>query len=200
MTHAQGDRWDVYEERVRRVQSPTTTANSGAASQAEALFRGEWCPIQRLDEEYFVRGESEPRRHPIWLTRHGPIIGGDPLQDEVVLAAQWGLAQVDGRMDPTRDMDAILAVLRSKTAREAQEGFRSYHSISGNFCCADLQGDIAYQYSGRIPRRPCHLLPVPGWDGEHEWDTAVPWIPQSDLPCEVRSISSSSSSSMFALN
>ena len=42
-------------------------------------------------------------------------------------------------------------------------------------------GDIAYQYVGRIPKRPAWLLPVPGWDGEHEWDGNVP---KSELPCD----------------
>ena len=39
MTHAQGDRWDVYRERIRAT-----------AGGPEALFRGGWEPLQRIEE------------------------------------------------------------------------------------------------------------------------------------------------------
>jgi hypothetical protein len=36
---------------------------------------------------------------------------------------------------------------------------------------------IGYQYTGRIPKRPAYLVPMPGWTGEHEWETdAVPKV------------------------
>ena len=86
-----------------------------------------------------------------------------------------------GLDDPAHDFEALWAVLTSTNAAEAREGFRRYDSVSGNFCFADRSGDIGYQYAGRIPRRPAWLLPVPGWDGEHEWDG---FVPKHELPAE----------------
>ena len=163
MTHAQGDRWDLYRERVRqRTDGP------------EALFEDQWEPLQRLDETFEVRDGAAVDRT-FWLTRHGPVISGDPTKDEEVVAARWGLEA------PAHDTDALLAVLRARTLTEARAGFRTYDSVSGNFCFASPSGDIGYQYSGRIPKRPGWVLPVPGWDGNHEWDGDVP---KDELPWE----------------
>lgn len=161
MTHAQGDRWDVYRERIRQ-------GDSGP----EALNQERWEPLTRIDETFEVKGE-QLATGVTWLTRHGPVVFGNPERDDEVLAARWGLAE------PAHDVDAMLAVLHATNGAEAREGFRLYDSVSGNFCFASLEGDIGYQYSGRIPRRPAWLTPVPGWDGLHEWDGDVP---KQELP------------------
>ncbi len=163
MTHAQGDRWDLYRERIRQ-----------GANGPEALYQGTWSPLTAVPERFDVRGE-QPVEGRTWLTRHGPVVFGDPLVDSEVIAARWGLAEA------AHDTDAMLAVLRASNAGEAAAGFRGYDSVSGNFCFADPNGDIGYQYSGRIPRRPAWLVPVPGWDGEDEWDGDVP---KDELPRE----------------
>jgi len=163
MTHAQGDRWDLYRERIRQ-----------GARGPEALFRDGWEPLTRLEERFIVRG-AEDTSVRVWETRHGPVIAGDPTRDEEVVAARWGLA------DPAHDMDALLRVLRSRTLAEAREGFRRYDSVSGNYCFADRAGNIGYQYVGRIPKRPAWVVPVPGWSGEHEWDGDVP---KDELPID----------------
>lgn len=161
MTHAQGDRWDLYRERIR--QGP---------NGPEALFRGAWEPLERIPQQYEVRDE-ESRNGETWLTRHGPVVFGDPERDEEVVAAGWGLAE------PAHDIDAMLAMLRADTAAQAHDALRMYDSLSGNFCFADGAGDIGYQYAGRIPKRKPAIVPVPGWTGKHEWDGEVP---KSELP------------------
>ncbi len=164
MTHAQGDRWDLYRERIRR-----------GTDGPEALFKGEWAPLKRLDETFDVK-DGEGSHSVTWLTRHGPVVAGNPETDDEVVAARWGLAE------PVHDMDATLAMLRARSLGEAREALRRYDSVSGNYCFADTAGDVAYQYVGRIPKRPAWLLPVPGWDGEHEWQGDVP---KDELPSET---------------
>ncbi len=163
MTHAQGDRWDLYREQIRH-----------GADGPEARFRDGWEAVQRIEAGFEVR-DGDPVNETIWLTRHGPVISGNPEQDDEVVAARWGLAE------PAHDTDAMLAVLRARTTSEARAGFQRYDSVSGNFCFADGAGDIGYQYAGRIPKRPGWVLPVPGWDGDHEWDGDVP---REELPAD----------------
>jgi penicillin amidase len=163
MTHAQGDRWDIYRERVRQ-----------GANGPEYLFEGDWYPFERREETYAVRDGADEVRT-LWLTRHGPVLSGNPETDEEVLAARWGLEE------PAHDIDSVLAVLHARSAAEARAGFRQYESVSGNFCFADTAGDIGYQYAGRIPKRPAWFVPVPGWTGDHEWDG---YIPVDELPAE----------------
>ena len=169
MTHSGGDRWDLYRERVR-----ATTNGSESSAQPQAEFRGEWEPLVRRDERFEVR-DGDAVEVAMWDTRHGPVVAGDPERDDEVVAAAWGLAE------PAHDMDALWMVLTASNASEVREGFRTYDSISGNYCFADQAGDIGYQYVGRIPRRPAWLVPVPGWDGEHEWNGS---IPKAELPEE----------------
>ncbi len=163
MTHAQGDRWDLYRETVRQ----------GAAGP-EALFQGEWTPLTRIDEEYGVKGGAA-ETHTTWLTRHGPVVFGNPEKDDEVIAARWGLAE------PAHDMDAMLAMLRATNLDEARAALRGYDSVSGNYCFADMAGNIGYQYTGRLPSRPAWLMPVPGWSGEYEGQGDVPKV---DLPID----------------
>jgi penicillin amidase len=163
MTHAQGDRWDLYRERV----------NMGS-SGPEALYRDRWEPLEQDEERFGVR-DDEPVTAAVWRTRHGPVLVGDPEADDEVVAARWGLHE------PAHDMDAMLAMLRARSAAEAHAALRLYDSVSGNFCFADTSGDIGYQYTGRIPRRTAWLMPVPGWTGDHEWDGDVP---KEELPSE----------------
>jgi penicillin amidase len=163
MTHSQGDRWDLYRERIRQGEDGP-----------EAQFGRQWEPLTRLDETFEVRG-GEPEDLTVWETRHGPVTAGDPTSDEEVVAARWGLAE------PAHDVDALIAALRASNVAEAREAFRTYDSISGNYCFSDQSGDIAYQYVGRIPKRPAWPLPVPGWSGEYEWDGDVP---KEELPTD----------------
>jgi len=169
MTHSGGDRWDLYRERIRRV-----TNGSQDSVQPQAEFRGNWEAVQPRTERFDVRG-GEAIEVTMWDTRHGPVISGNPEEDDEVLAAAWGLAE------PAHDMDALWGVVTANDNAEVREGFRTYDSISGNYCFADQAGDIGYQYVGRIPQRPAWLVPVPGWDGEHEWNGS---IPKPELPAE----------------
>jgi penicillin amidase len=163
MTHANGDRWEVYREKVRP-----------GPSGPEALFRDHWEPMTRRDETFEARDEA-PQRETFWETRHGIVVMGSPESDDEVLSARWAMSE------PGHDFDGLLGLLRSSNSIDARAALRTYDSISGNFCFADVHGDIGYQYTGRVPKREPHVVPVPGWDGKHEWDG---WLEKGDLPRE----------------
>ena len=163
MTHANGDRWDVYREKARL-----------GPDGPEALFQDTWEPMGRHVEAFTVK-DGDDLNETFWETRHGFVAMGNPEQDEEVLAARWALSE------PGHDFDGLLGLFRSASTAEARQGLRGYDSISGNFCFADVQGNIAYQYTGRVPSRPPYLVPVPGWDGDHEWQG---WVPKEELPWE----------------
>ena len=164
MTHAQGDRWDVYRERVAR---------NGSGPEAQWLDGTE--PLERRDEVIEVRDE-ESVTHTVWSSRHGSIVHGDPESDDEVLAARFSLSE------PCHDFDGMLTIFTADNVHDAREGFRRYDSISGNYCLADQQGEIGYQYTGRIPVREAQLTPVDGWSGEHEWNGD---IPADELPQDL---------------
>ena len=156
MTHAQGDRWDVYREQVVR---------NGTGPAARWLDGDE--PLERRDEVIEIRGE-ESVTQTVWTSRHGPIVHGDPESDDEVLAARFSLSEV------CRDFDGLMTFFTADNIHDARQGFQRLDSISGNFCFADQQGEIGYQYTGRIPQREAKLTTVNGWDGSHEWNGDVP--------------------------
>ena len=110
------------------------------------------------------------------------IVSGYPLVDSEVLSCRWGL---DGEATPggwAHDMDAMSALHRAQNGAEAREALRLYDSISGNYCFADTAGRFGYQYTGSVPKRPCWVVPIPGWGGgapfeaSYEWSGFVPKV------------------------
>ena len=111
-----------------------------------------------------------------WATHHGPVVGGDPLSG-------YGLAlrytAGDGG-DPWTDI--LPAMLEATSVNELADAMEGWVDPVNNFVMADVHGNIGYQCRGEIPRRPGDVpapLPVPGWDGEHEWQGSIPF---ADMP------------------
>ena len=111
-----------------------------------------------------------------WATHHGPVVGGDPMSG-------YGLAlrytAGDGG-DPWTDI--LPAMLEATSVEELADAMEGWVDPVNNFVMADVHGNIGYQCRGEIPRRPGDVpapLPVPGWDGEHEWQGSIPF---EDMP------------------
>ena len=107
-----------------------------------------------------------------WATHHGPVVGGDPMSG-------YGLAlrytAGDGG-DPWTDI--LPAMLEATSVEELADAMEGWVDPVNNFVMADVHGNIGYQCRGEIPRRPGDVpapLPVPGWDGEHEWQGSIPF-------------------------
>ena len=68
-------------------------------------------------------------------------------------------------------------MLGASSVDEMEEAMREWVDPSNNFVTADVHGSISYLNRGRLPVRPMAnaWLPVPGWDGLHEWEGSVPF-------------------------
>jgi len=145
---------DLYIERL----------NPDDATQYE--YEGEWRNLEVVSEEFFVRGREEPEIVEIYRTHHGPIVS-ENLEADETLALAWVFTQPP-------EIDAIAAVFDLNQASNWTE-FRAAisHWIQDlNFVYADVNNNIGYQMSGRLPNRPqlYQGLPVAGWTGEHDWN------------------------------
>lgn len=78
-------------------------------------------------------------------------------------------------------LPALRAMNRALTCDEFRAALHGWATPTQNVVYADTQGDIAYTYAGRIPVRARGegRVPVPGWDGEHEW---IGYVPFDELP------------------
>ena len=110
-------------------------------------------------------------------TTHGPVLNDvdDRLATgDVLYTLRWTALNT-----PDRVLEAFLGLDRASNFTEFRDALRIFGAPSQNFVYADADGNIGYQLPGNIPVRsdPADqgLRPVPGWDGNHEWTSFVPF-------------------------
>jgi penicillin G amidase len=103
------------------------------------------------------------------VTRHGPIIT-DVLSGETrPIALRWTL--YDGLHMPFYDIDS------AQNWEEFRAAFAQFDAPGQNVVYADVDGNIGYQATGRVPIRASGdgSLPVSGADDAHEWTGYIPF-------------------------
>ncbi len=66
---------------------------------------------------------------------------------------------------------------RARNWDEFVEAMRSIEAPQLNFAYADVDGNIGYWVTGKVPIRAKGqgMVPAPGWTGEYEWIGEVPF-------------------------
>ncbi|MGA7512626.1 MAG: penicillin acylase family protein, partial [Candidatus Sulfotelmatobacter sp.] len=103
------------------------------------------------------------------ITRHGPIIT-DILPGETrQIALRWTL--YDGLRMPFFDVDT------AQNWEDFRKAFSQLDAPGQNVVYADVDGNIGYQTTGRVPIRAAGdgSLPVSGADNAHEWTGYIPF-------------------------
>jgi penicillin amidase len=168
-TNTETDVQDLYLERL-----------SDDASRYE--YRGEWHPVEVLEEKIFVRGESEPRTHEVRLTRHGPLITSviegriRPVVKEDAIREALALRWI--HFDLVSSPRSIEAINTASGWEDFREAVRDWPGPGQNMIYADVDGTIGWQFTGAVPIRPTGssgAAPLPGWTGTHEWQGTIPF-------------------------
>jgi penicillin amidase len=169
VTAALTDVQDLYVERFKEGSSLYEHA-------------GEWREAEVRIEEIPVRGRREPTIQRVRTTVHGPIVTDVLGDEEGDLALRWATP------DPLDLVEAGLAVNRARNKEEFLGALQSWTVPNQNFVYADRMGVIGKTLAGPVPIRNNHRgdRPVPGWDGEHEWEGFLPFedLPKSFDPVE----------------
>lgn len=156
-TNAMADVMDLFVERIEGERYE---------------FRGEWRPLELIEEEIAVRGRGEPERLLARATHHGPIVNEALRADpDEPLALAWTALRAPCVTE------ASLSVLGVASGAELVESLRPHNAPVSNLVWADRGGSIGYKTIGLLPVRAggCPDLPKPGWSGEHEWGGRVPY-------------------------
>jgi len=158
VTHAMADSQDLFIERF------------DPGDPGRYWFRGEWRPAAVARETIRVRG-ADPVEVDVTVTHHGPVVAGDPRSGYAIALRDTATAE------PNRTFEALRPMLRATSADELEAAMRPWVDPANNFVFADVHGTIGYRTRGRVPvRHPANAwLPVPGWDGDHDWRGAVPF-------------------------
>jgi penicillin amidase len=158
VTHAMADAQDLFVERFD-VDDP-----------GRYLFKGEWRRATVRQETIRVR-EAAPVEVDVTVTHHGPIALGDPRRGHGVAFCYSATAQ------PNRTFEALSPMLKATSADELEPAMRPWIDPVNNLVFADVHGTIGYRTRGQVPVRAAAnaWVPVPGWDGAHEWVGAIPF-------------------------
>jgi penicillin G amidase len=171
-TNVGGDTQDLYLERL---------SDDGAA----ALSDGAWEPLATFDEEIAVRGRDDLEVVRARETRHGPILDSYLLGTRDAFVVEGGIAETYALrfvgLEEGIQPSTTWALNTAGSWDEFREAMRGWHCPGQNAVYADVDGHIGYQCTGLHPVRAAGdgTVPVPGWDGAHEW---AGWIPYDELP------------------
>jgi penicillin G amidase len=136
------------------------------------LFEDEWLPLELVREEIVVKGRETPEVLDVRITHHGPLVNQALGADEAEpLALRWITLDQPTAFKGMFDLHGI------RSGSDLVATLEGHTSPASNLIWADRHGSIGYKLIGRLPLRKggCPDLPKPGWEGEFEWEGAVPY-------------------------
>jgi len=133
---------------------------------------GGWVQPEHRSEIIHVKGKPDVSID-VKITRHGPIITELVPGESRQLALRWTL--YDGIRNPFFDVNS------AQNWEQFKDAFSRLDAAGQNVVYADVDGNIGYHTTGKVPVRAAGdgSLPVSGADNAHEW---VSYIPFDQLP------------------
>jgi penicillin amidase len=130
-------------------------------ARKRSFYRGEWVPIEITPADIPVRGRSQPLPFEVWKTPNGPIVADVELDFETV--PMWlspatrpneERRAYSMRWDTNGDLAvAFDAINRATDWASFTAATASFALPSSNIVYADVDGNIGYVMSGRVPVR-----------------------------------------------
>ncbi len=127
-----------------------------------------WKAPEHRREVIHVKGKADVVVD-VTLTRHGPIITELVPGEARKLALRWTL--YDGTHNP------FFAADSAQNWEQFRSAFSAFDAPGQNIVFADVDGNIGYQATGKIPIRATGdgSLPENGSDDAHEWTGYIPF-------------------------
>ncbi len=145
------------------------------------LNDGQWQLGRELHELIRVRGFG-PVTKRILYSHNGPIVDEilpPPANKTGPVSLKWLGAYHGGWLT------ALLGMNRARDCGSFREALRPWHVPTFSVVFADVDGNIGYQATGRIPiRKHWERGYRPGWDPEHQWQGLIPFegMPGTENP------------------
>jgi len=158
-TNLQADVQDLYREQLD-------------PQNGRYLFRGQ-VEQARLERNAIAVKGAKPVQFDQWVTRHGPVFLSDENHG---YALRWAAAEPSSFQFPFLEID------RARNWEEFTRAIARFPGPGQNFVYADVDGNIGYHATGRLPIRPdgCRGdVPADGPAGDCEWQGFIPF---DDLP------------------
>jgi penicillin amidase len=137
------------------------------------IYKGEQKSFQEVVEtiKYRDGGSMKEVKRTIQYSVHGPVV---EKQADSAISMRW-----TGH-EPSTETRFIYLLNRAANLSEFRTALSYYRLAAQNFIYADIDGNIFYQPTGKVPiRNGTPYLPLDGSSGEHEWES---YIPYDELP------------------
>lgn len=127
-----------------------------------------WLQPEHRSEVIHIKGKPDVTVD-VKITRHGPIITELIPGETRNLALRWTL--YDGLHIPFFDVNS------AQNWEEFNKAFAQLDAPGQNVVYADVDGNIGYHATGKVPIRAAGdgSLPVSGADNAHEWTSYIPY-------------------------
>jgi penicillin G amidase len=126
-------------------------------------YKSGWAKMQVVRESIEVKGGAA-REVELRFTQHGPVLSLDAAKHRAfAMRTVWNEPGLAGYFGSSR-------LLMAKNWNEFKVAANAWGAPPLNLVYADVQGNIGWAASGRVPKRKNWdgLMPVPG-DGRYEW-------------------------------
>jgi penicillin G amidase len=145
---------DLYVEKI----DPQTGRYIFRGQVEQARSESEWIRVKNARAVEFRQ----------WVTRHGPVAFSENGR---YFALRWTATEPDGFAFPFFDLN------RAGNWSDFTTALARFPGPGQNFVYADVDGNIGYHASGRLPIRKNHTgdLPADGSSGDFEWDGFIPF-------------------------
>ncbi|MDH5644800.1 MAG: penicillin acylase family protein, partial [Candidatus Heimdallarchaeota archaeon] len=134
------------------------------------LFKEKWKDMEVIHEMIRIKGELD-HLEKVMVTHHGPIL------PDMLTGTNDKLAFSSMQLKTPASIIAFYNINNAKSWDEFVEAMKNFHSPSLNATYGDVDGNIGYWCTGKVPKRikGDGSFPVPGWTGEYEWKGEIPF-------------------------
>ncbi len=132
------------------------------------FFGDRWLPLGLQKQSFKVRGASKPQEVVLKRSLHGPVVREENGQ---AYALAWTALRARS------PVECFLRLARAEDVFSGMTSFATCESPAMNLLLADRHGNIAWQVTGRVPKRGkgAGKLPAPGDDPSWAWQGFAPY-------------------------
>ncbi|MEW5944990.1 MAG: penicillin acylase family protein [bacterium] len=146
------------------------------------MYRGESLPFteEKVEIKYVADGKMEVEERTILHTVHGPVVRDD-RPEGAVISYRW-----TGH-EPSYELRCFYLINRAGSLAGFKEALEYFEVGAQNFIYADVDGNIFYRATGKVPiRKGTPFLPMDGSSGDYEWTGYVPYdeLPHAENPAD----------------
>ena len=135
------------------------------------MHEGKLKDTKIIEEKIFIKDEKMPNIEKVYETIHGTLIS------DVTGNSNMKLTLCSMAFKAGRSINGWFLLNKANNWNDFVDGVQMITSPGLNIVYADIDGNIGYYNSGKVPVRnkESAAVPQPGWTGEHDWKSFVPF-------------------------